>query len=169
MKTFLKVKICVLGAEIRIIRQQLKHWKGTHPMWGQLYDHLKQHNLQKDVRAAGIAYGFLRGHTYTQVENKCYFPPDWKRVEFHVERFGSGYIKTGVDPRDLMQRFSAWLDEAKKTASDEACKMARTGRDYLAYTRRVNYHARFTRPDPTDQKALKAQLKAKWESQRKHA
>lgn len=166
MKTFLKVKVGTLAAEIRIIKTQLRHWRGDHPMRAQLKNHVKP--LQSEVRSAGLAYGFLRGRPYEQMEILRYFPPDWERVEYHVEKFCGGYHKgVKIDTRIVMQQFAAWLHAAKEKSNSATCVTLRDLRDLRCANRRVAYHKRFTRPNPTDQKALKEQLKAKWEGAKK--
>jgi hypothetical protein len=53
-----------------------------------------------------LAYGFLRGKSYKQIEKKAYEPPNWTVIEQMAKRFG------GLDSRVLLQRFAEWKDAA---------------------------------------------------------
>jgi len=70
--------------------------------WG-LRNH-RTNEVRKEARSSLIAYGFLRGLRYHQVEqsNK---PVDWDRVEALIKKYGED------DIRERMQRFSEWVDQ----------------------------------------------------------
>src|SRR5229473_1114707 len=89
MKTHLKIKLISLAEEIRIIKREKRRW--NNPLWVSLDDH--QHLLSRECRSAALAYGYLRGREYWKLEAKCFFPPNWEQVEYHVRRFGDGFVK----------------------------------------------------------------------------
>lgn len=105
MRVYLKIKIKSLAAEARIIRQETKKYPGDSPTRLSLYQHRTQ-DVRQESRSACLAYGFLRGRTYAQMEAWCYAGPDWKRIESLITKFGVG------DPRELTQQFAAWKDQA---------------------------------------------------------
>lgn len=72
--------------------------------WG-----LREHRrlvVRVESRASNIAYGFLRGLDYKQIENKSNTEPDWSKVKAMIEKFGED------DVRERMQRFAEWKDAA---------------------------------------------------------
>jgi hypothetical protein len=82
------------------------HMGTPHPLFFGLRDH-RIKVVRPEARAANLAYGFLRGRRYEQVENKAFEQPNWRRVEEIVRKFGVG------DIRDIMQTFASWKDGAK--------------------------------------------------------
>ena len=112
MVPFLKMKICTLAAEARIIRHEEQRYGG--PKWGPSGIRLGLHEhrvivLRKEQRACLLAYGFLRGRGYDFVEKDSSLrSPDWEAVERMVTKFGTD------DLRDRMQKFAAWKDGAKE-------------------------------------------------------
>jgi len=107
MKTLLKMKICSLAAESRIIRREERKWPGSHVsgMRKRLYEHRKN-VVGKETRASLIAYGFLRGRSYDRIEGKCKNAPDWVRVMRILKRFSPDMEQV------WRQRFAQWIDEA---------------------------------------------------------
>lgn len=109
-RVFLKVKIASLEAEAKIIRAEADRWRSrakrsrasvTHP--GEhvesslfLVQQLNAHRvteLRREARAALLAYAFIRGKAWRDVEptnNPLRKGPDWDRVGDMVKRFG-GY------------------------------------------------------------------------------
>lgn len=86
---FLKVKLKSLAAEARIIRKEEMRSHGT------LRDALCIHRrviVRSEARATHLAYGFLRGRQYIQLEHKAESAPDWKKVESMVKRYGQAGI-----------------------------------------------------------------------------
>lgn len=84
-RKLLKVKLKALAAEAKIIRFEEKRTKGA------LRDELCAHRrfaVRTEARATHLAYGFIRGRAYRQIENKCDTPPDWKKVEGMIKRYG---------------------------------------------------------------------------------
>lgn len=100
--THLKIKVKTLAAESRFIRQEeLKHrnaarkarskerWQvarrlETAHWW--LYTH-RIHTVQPAARTNLLAYGFLRGRSYAEMEAKARVEPNWKEIRKIVERF----------------------------------------------------------------------------------
>ena len=105
MKTYLKVKIKSLTAEAKIIRLEEQRANPKTDMRANLLHH-RRHVVRPETRASLLAYGFLRGREYKQIEQTRRTEPDWKRVQKMIEKYGSG------DQRDLMQQFSEWKEAA---------------------------------------------------------
>lgn len=88
MKTkirFLKVKIRSLMAEARIIRHEESRARGALRV--ALCDH-RRGIVRTAARHNMLAYGFLRGRRYDQLERLAKSKPDWKEVDALVRRFG---------------------------------------------------------------------------------
>ena len=73
--TELKVKICSLMDEARVIRREENRFaKDSYERFK-----LRQHrviDVRREARAAQLAYGFLRGMPYAKMEAKTYEPID---------------------------------------------------------------------------------------------
>lgn len=119
MKSYLQVKLVNLADEARYIRQKERKWKEKaaaarrrekDPRYAEanLFG-LKQHRktvVRIAARHTNIAYGFLRGRTYHEIEQLAYVQPNWEEIERMVKDYGEG------DERERMQRYSAWLAAA---------------------------------------------------------
>ena len=120
MRIHLKVKYASLAEEAKIIRRlerkalkrarRVKAWSEQYPLTNdaKVFQSLRCHRkevVRPEARSTHLAYGFLRGRDYKQIESKCYNQPDWPRIEKLIEKYGEG------DKRDLMQRFSEWKSE----------------------------------------------------------
>jgi len=91
---FLKVKVKSLTAEARIIRREEERSRG------ELRDALRQHrreDVRREQRATQVAYGYLRGITYSRIEPNPLTEPDWKRVESMVNKYGGTPMLTGLE------------------------------------------------------------------------
>lgn len=86
-RTYLKIKIKSLAAEARIIRKETRRVKRISIKNG-LALHRKG-IVRFEARHALLAYGFLRGLEYRQMEQKAHEPPDWKKVRKMIEKYGS--------------------------------------------------------------------------------
>ena len=129
MKTYLKIKIASLAAEARLIKREEKRWwkpvanrdvnkpgeplrikviyKKDHPLVLSLREH-RIHSVRAECRSAHIAYGYMRGRAYKQIENKCYEHPNWDRIADIVRTF-SGAKYTAQDARkQLADDLKAW-------------------------------------------------------------
>ncbi len=105
MRVYLKIKIKSLAAEAQIIRQETRKYKGDHPARIGLYHH-RVGDVRLESRSACLAYGFLRGRTYQQMEQWCHTGPDFKRIEQLVTKYGED------DPRERLQRLAEWTETA---------------------------------------------------------
>lgn len=83
-RTFLKVKIKSLGEEALIIKKEER--KSKH-----LRARLREHRIdivRYETRHSLLAYGFLRGTPYKQIESKCDQKPDTEKVWRMIARYG---------------------------------------------------------------------------------
>lgn len=92
-KTYLRIKILSLQAEARIIRREEARWvtkdgRRDHPVRMGLMAHRKQ-EVRPEQRAALLAYAFLRGRRYRQLEAKCRLQPNWQRVIELATKYGT--------------------------------------------------------------------------------
>jgi hypothetical protein len=127
---FLKVKIMSLAAEARIIRHEERRAWDNHAARKRLrssnapcrhkvgdrilYLELKAHRrgvVRDEARASLLAYGFLRGRAYRQLERKTHDEWDvvgaktrWEKVAGMVTRFGK------VPKDDAVTRLKAWRE-----------------------------------------------------------
>lgn len=114
---YLKVKIKSLAVEATIIRHEERKWLRSgrwlrknkpaemapaYATWSGLNTH--RLNLRIEQRAAFIAYGYLRGSAYRQIEQSpCYLKapfcrsgPDWGRVRDLIIKYGPPISKKTV-------------------------------------------------------------------------
>ena len=106
-KTYLKIKILSLQAEARIIRREEGRWiingKRNHPIRLGLRIHRKG-EVRREQRSALLAYAFLRGRRYKQLEATCYETPHYQRVRDLVCKYGTN------DNRDAVwQELRVWF------------------------------------------------------------
>ena len=93
----LKIKLKHLAEEARIIKHQEQKMRGKN--WGEHSAYFREHRIhgvRPECRATHIAYGFLRGRTYEQIEGSAkpildYMYKDnlWKRVSMMVRMYGT--------------------------------------------------------------------------------
>ena len=114
-RVYLKVKIKSLAEEARIIRKE-ENKRG--PLWWGLRLH-RTGIVKSEARAALLAYGFLRGLTYRQIEANTKFAPDWARVKKLVDRYGV-YLTDEQSMEDYVQSkkeqaecFEQWYGKAR--------------------------------------------------------
>lgn len=84
-RIYLKVKIKSLAEEARIIRREERKIENQD-----FRDGLHRHrviDVRKEARATLVAYGYLCGKTYRQVEPKAAKPLDWSKVKSMVQRY----------------------------------------------------------------------------------
>lgn len=116
-RVYLKVKLKSLAAEAKIIRLEEK--RNKHFRNG-LWLH-RTTVVRSEARHTLLAYGFLKGRTYAQLERKCEHAPDWERVKKMIEKYGAC-------PNDFTSRsafqdaktqqaaaFESWIATAKAT------------------------------------------------------
>jgi hypothetical protein len=110
----LRVKIKSLAAEAHIIRHEERRALATHRRRGDLtkpceeHERLHEHRtgiVRRVARESLLAYGFLRGRTYRQMEARCSAPPNWAEVWKVACRFR--FELTAAD----RARFDAWRQE----------------------------------------------------------
>ena len=131
MKSYLKVKVVSLAAEMTYIRRQELKWKNKarYARQKQKQDAVKyaeqnfwtlnshRYDLKYQARNAHLAYGALKGVRYAEMEPICYgvfkgygsIEPAWGKIEDMVARFS----KDEPNPQEAMQRFAEWLSYAK--------------------------------------------------------
>lgn len=85
-KVFLKVKIKSLAEEARIIRREEKDARNSY-FRSMLHSH-RVENVRDEARAAQIAYGYLRGRRYREIEPNAKKDVPWVRVKKLVEKYG---------------------------------------------------------------------------------
>lgn len=116
----LRVKIKSLAAEqsmIRLEERRQKVWyqcqdlaqsrsSRTQDAFWSLRDH--RLGLRPKVRAALLAYAFLRGRPFPEVRSSS--EPDWSRVWHNVQTFASRGSLTDAQQQDLAERFKVWRE-----------------------------------------------------------
>ena len=106
-KTYLRIKVLSLAAEAKLIRNEEARWvkkdgKKDHPIrWG--LHHHRIFDVRNEQRAALLAYGFLRGRRYKQLEAKCYTQPKWGRVLALVTKYGAN-----PDQEAMFEELRVW-------------------------------------------------------------
>lgn len=104
----LRIKVKSLAAEAGIIRaesrktREMVKWRLNEHRKTVVRDHTR-HNI--------LAYGLLRGRTYSEMEKSCREEPDWNRVANIAKRFGGdeGHIASwladakGEDPQPMLK------------------------------------------------------------------
>ncbi len=94
----LKIKVKSLAAESRIIRAQELKLKGKN--WCSLANPLRDHRrgpLRAEARDAHIAYGFLKGRTYRQMEDDPETEPNWDNIARMVKKYGTGEFTKSLE------------------------------------------------------------------------
>lgn len=141
----LKIKLLNLAAEIRIIRGEEKRIEGyinklsirtdvekslKDLRIGSHYSDLteiRQHRyyvVKTEARDTLLAYGFLRGRAYKQIEAKRYYDPNWDNIERMILKYGR------QNPQQLKQAFEQWKQEAGEVASKNEIKSSPYPDDY---------------------------------------
>lgn len=103
----LKIKIKSLAAEARLIRHEENKRKRfivameakdpaatahAREEWLSVKAH-RRGGVRSEARHSLLAYGFLRGRAYAQLESKCHpgNEPNWDYVEKMLRRFSPGF------------------------------------------------------------------------------
>jgi hypothetical protein len=102
-RIYLKVKARSLAEESRIIRRQeaiQKHraaWAKAHEAPEEerearaLWDGLSEHRrivVRREARSTQLAYAFIRGKAYRDIEAYSHEQPNWTNVKRLVQRYG---------------------------------------------------------------------------------
>lgn len=92
-RTYLKVKIKSLAEEAKIIRKEERKPHKDMDEYGYSAERMglmchRTGTVRNEARHTLLAYGFIRGRKYRQMEAKCEYEPDWKKVWRMVEKHG---------------------------------------------------------------------------------
>ncbi|MDR3503029.1 MAG: hypothetical protein P4L79_10660 [Legionella sp.] len=117
----LRVKIKSLTEETKIIRDEERtaKWKAKAAAarakqesqekhtshFYRLHNH-RTNDIRQEMRATHLAYGFLRGKSYREMERFSYTQPNWEKIEKMVEKYCDQDIRT------VAQRYAQWKSEA---------------------------------------------------------
>jgi len=120
----LKCKAIALAAEAQAFKKQeqrLKKWKHRAEAGREKVKKLNRNynpevlqgihlhrikDVRKEARNALLAYGFVRGLRYVEMENFAWTQPNWDRIEKLAIRYSR------ESEQDVKQAFGAWKDEA---------------------------------------------------------
>lgn len=134
-RTYLKVKIKSLAEEARIIRKETKRARAISIKNG-LALHRKG-VVRHEARHTHLAYCFLRGREYREIEHKAHEAPDWAKVRKMIEKYGShlapwslntesygDYEKRSQEHKarkaEVLKRFDEWAARAQEPAKTES-------------------------------------------------
>lgn len=104
----LRVKIKSLAAEARIIRAEERKHPGESLDRHQLHNH-RVWDVRREARFSQIAYGFLRGRAYSQIEQPKNKPLGIDDADYAFEiawRFGER--ASPQEKSDVKRQFRAW-------------------------------------------------------------
>ena len=90
-RRLLKIKLCSLMAEAKIIRREenrTRHRQLHHELW-----HHRTHEVRFEARRTHVAYGYLRGLPYGRIEQKRsedneLTDYDWKGIAVMIKKYG---------------------------------------------------------------------------------
>ena len=103
---FLKIKLKALAAEAKIIR--LEEARSHDDLRDKLHSH-RVFAVRPEARATQLAYGFLRGRSYSQIEGRALTLPNFGKIQSMVKR----YNNTEQGDAALCQALNRWFLEAK--------------------------------------------------------
>jgi hypothetical protein len=137
-RVYLKVKIKSLAAEAKIIRsEEKKHTRIDEELgYNSIRHGLRIHRIcivRSEARYALLAYGFIRGRTYSKIEpNGCVYPANWEKIWKMVEKYGAPRYASKAEIEDQKKRFEVWKEtvkprENRKEANSEVCKTSIVG------------------------------------------
>lgn len=112
-RTHLKIKIKSLAEEARIIRKEEQ--RAYHEL---LRSEMHQHRvveLRRVARNTLLAYGFIRGRTYLQVELWASTPPNWDAVRTMVRKYGAVDHKI---KKAQLEALELWIKDAEVYLKD---------------------------------------------------
>lgn len=103
-----RVKIKSLAVEIRIIHDELKRAKASEKP--SLQKHLDT-IVKTEIRNTLVAYGFVRGLSYKQIEQSCRNPINAKKVQRIIKSLGSEESEYWALTKEVsVVELQAWLD-----------------------------------------------------------
>jgi len=86
-KIHLKIKLKSLAAEARIIRMEEKKSHGL--LRNSLHLH-RVFDVRGEARHTQLAYAYLNGKRYRDIERTCHISPSNDRIRRMVEKYGDG-------------------------------------------------------------------------------
>lgn len=93
MVAALRVKVKSLAEEARIIRhEECRAEAAWHPELRQSLWRHRTWDVRREQRAALLAYAFIRGRSYAEVERRTRSAPDLTRLKQLVEKYGTPVI-----------------------------------------------------------------------------
>ncbi len=97
-----QIKVWERRSAAYIKNPKLNERRYDNPFWG-----LRGHRLELSqmVRSSNIAYGFLRGKKYSEIEKISYTTPNWKEIERLVNKYNKNV--SNIRP------FNVWKTEAE--------------------------------------------------------
>lgn len=107
-RTELRVKIKSLAAEARIIRNEegrFPRGQRHHTTFQSLHSH-RTGIVRREARHALLAYAFMRGRQYRQLEAKTHAEPDAGLICGIIKRFAGDAMT-----RDQLQKLPLWVKE----------------------------------------------------------
>lgn len=133
-RAYLKVKIKSLAAEAKIIKQETKRARSVSIKNG-LYRH-RIDVVRVEARHTQLAYGFLRGRAYHQIEKNACQIPNWAKVRKMVEKYGTHLAPWSLNTEryqeyearvaenkkqleEVLKRFDQWVVEATTKQQEE--------------------------------------------------
>jgi hypothetical protein len=120
----LKIKIKTLAAEAQIIRFEENRTINTSKK-ADLAMH-RRGIVREAARNAQLAYGYVRGRSYHQLEAKCHIEPNWKTVKAMVEKYGIRFNEEesiytfSLRKQQFLKDFDVWHDSKNKKAQVSA-------------------------------------------------
>jgi hypothetical protein len=96
-RKLLKIKLKSLAAEARIIRQEERRTKDL-VLRNEMTNH-RRNEVRGEARHTHIAYGYVLGRTYAQIEPGAKRVVDWHKVSYMILQYGPPPPK-GVSHRD---------------------------------------------------------------------
>jgi hypothetical protein len=107
----LKIKLRSLADEARLIRREERKafsrgTEASRAIGMQMVEHRKT-VIRSAARNTVLAYGFLRGLQYRDIEAKAYSAPEWKDVLRMVRRYGDRYVSE--------QEFESWKSQPERS------------------------------------------------------
>lgn len=116
-RAMLRIKVKSLACEARLIRQAEHHTRNEY-IRAALHDH-RVRDVRTEARHSSLAYGFIRGKTWEQMEPNCHeqtvypfkkkkpgycYQPDWKYVNKMLEKFGPKGLRVNDEGQVVVNR-----------------------------------------------------------------
>lgn len=110
----LRVKIKTLTAEAGIIRHEVA--KARNPLRAAYMTEHRRGELRYEARHSQLAYGFLRGRQYAELEYLAAEEPNWKKIAKTVARFEdiASQFDGSVGSTALYNEWMTWMSDAQE-------------------------------------------------------